>query len=238
LFTPARILRRGASTVEVPMSVTRKRQFPFTVTIDGEPVRTLLKRMTVPEFEEFQAQFVANGQQRGSPITMVPPAPAVDGETPAVAALAHLTPEEVAREVAYLKANAVWLGDVFDQYVSVVAGDVIDEDETGGQVVVTNGRQFADMYPGQAFLSLILLQLYTENALTEGQKKKLASRSDSATGSRIVPSPAAAGATPAPTVPGAERVGSVSSAAVTEPSSDTLSGTMARSSSESVPCAI
>jgi hypothetical protein len=220
------------------MSVTRKRQFPFTVTIDGEPVRTLLKRMTVPEFEEFQAQFVANGQQRGSPITMVPAAPAVDGETPVVAATTHLTPEDVALEVAYLKANAVWLGEVFDQYVSVVAGDVIDEDEEGVQEVVTNGRQFANMYPGQAFLSLILLQLYTENALTEGQKKKLALRSDSATGSRTEPLPAAAGATPAPTVPGAERVDSASSAAATELPSDTLSGTMAPSSSESVPCAI
>jgi hypothetical protein len=223
------------------MSVIRKRQFPFTVTIDGEPVRTLLKRLTVEEFEEFQAQFIANGERRGSPITMMPPVrdahAGEDAETPAVA-IVHLTPEEVAREVAYLKANAVWLADVFDRYVSVVAGDVIDEDETGGQVVVTNGRQFADMYPGQGFLMLILLQLYTENAMTEGQKKKLASRSDSATGSRTVPSPAAAGATPAPTVPGAGRVDSVSSAAATELPSDTLSGTMAPSSSESVPCAI
>jgi hypothetical protein len=223
------------------MSVIRKRQFPFTVTIDDEPVRVLLKRLTVEEFEEFQAQFIANGQRRGSPITMVPPTKdghdAEDAETPAVA-IVHLTPEEVALEVAYLKANAVWLGEVFDQYVSVVAGDVIDEGEAGGQVVVTNGRQFADMYPGQGFLMLILLQLYTENALTEGQKKKLASRSDSATGSRTVPSPAAAGATPVPTVPGAERVVSVSSAAATELPSDTLSGTMAPSSSESVQCAI
>jgi hypothetical protein len=201
----------------------------------------LLKRLTVEEFEEFQAQFIANGERRGSPITMMPPVrdahAGEDAETPAVA-IVHLTPEEVAREVAYLKANAVWLADVFDRYVSVVAGDVIEEDETGGQVVVTNGRQFADMYPGQGFLMLILLQLYTENALTEGQKKKLALRSDSATGSRTVPSPAAAGATPAPTAPGAGRVDSVSSAAATELSSDTLSGTMAPSSSESVPCAI
>jgi hypothetical protein len=63
------------------MSVTRKRQFPFTVTIDDQPVRVLLKRLTVEEFEEFQAQFIANGERRGSPITMMPPTR--DKRTPA-----------------------------------------------------------------------------------------------------------------------------------------------------------
>lgn len=196
------------------MPVVRKQFFPFTVHIDDEPIPLRIKRMTVLQFEAFNAEFRAHAHGRGAPTE-------TDNETPD-AALARLT-----AEVEYLKANAEWMLDVFEQYVSVAAGELFDEDESGEQVEVTNGRQFAEMFAGQDVLRTVLMQILLENALTEGQKKKLLSRSASPTGSPTEPSTEAAGETPEPI---AESAAPEASAAVEDATvrlSDESSGTTA-----------
>src|SRR3954470_3135869 len=135
------------------MSVTRKQYFPYTVTIDDQPVRLRLKRMSPPEFEEFRAMFVSLGQSRGAPASMaalVAQNTAREAKAGDEAPLAQIdeavTLDDLKVEAAYLRANAEWQQDVFDAYVSVAPGDVFDEDEDGQRVEVTNGRQFAELY--------------------------------------------------------------------------------------------
>jgi hypothetical protein len=200
------------------MAVTRKRSFDYTVTIDGQPVRLKIKRLTVPEFEEFESKFLAMGQGRGSPI--IEPAQRLDGTAPQT----PITRELLDAQAAYLVANAEWLQTVFDQYVTVAAGDVLDEDDTGAQIVVTNGKQFADMYAGLAIPAQVLARIYLENKLTDEQKKRLPSPSASETGSPIAAASAVPGAPPAPTVTPADSVGSADPAGATAPFNDTSSG--------------
>lgn len=225
------------------MSITRKRQFPYTVTIDEQPVRLLLKRMAPPEFEEFRAMFISLGQSRGAPATLTSIIAqkkehlSTKSDEPLPPIIEDVSLEDLKAESAYLRANSEWQQDVFDAYVSVVPDDVFDEDEEGNRIPVTSGRQFAEMFHGQGVIAKILAELYLANTLTEEQKKTLRSRSDSATGSNAAASQATPGETPAPT---AENVGpcdSASGAAVTAALSVTSSGTTAPSSSESVPCA-
>jgi hypothetical protein len=202
------------------MAVTRQKFFPYTVTIDGQSVRLRLKRLSPSEFEEYRAMLSALGQKRGAPASM--------GDESITATL-----EDVRAEVAYMKANAAWQEEVFEAYVTVEEGDVID-----GDLAVSNGRQFAAMFPGHPMLAAVLAELYLSNALTDEQKKTLQSRSGSATGSRDAPSPELSGPTPATVVERAERAPSVSGEAAMAPSSDKLSGTTDPSFSEVVPCAI
>jgi len=204
------------------MPVTRKHHFEHTVTIEDQPVRLIIKRLTVPEFEAFQAKFIAMGQGRGAPVS-------AEGSSQ--------TPEQVDAQVAYLKANAEWLQDTFNDYVAVTPGDLCDEDADGFSIPVTNGKQFADMYAGTPIPAQVLARIYLENVLTEAQKKTLRSASDSVNGSTIEPATAAAGETPAPTAASAEPEASANVAAATEPSNEASSGTTVPSSSEAVPCA-
>jgi hypothetical protein len=207
------------------MAVTRARSFPYTVTIDDEPVRLTLKRMSPTEFEEFRAMLSALGQKRGSPASM--------GDASHQTTIADLH-----MEAAYLKANAVWQETVFEAYVTVQEGDVVDQDEHGNPIPVTNGREFAAMFPGHPMLAKILAELYLANALTEAQKKTLQSRSASGTGSPDPQPSAAAGDPPALIVAPAANEDSAGLAVATAPSSNGSSGMTAHSSSEAVPCAI
>lgn len=202
------------------MAVTRQKSFPYTVTIDGQPVRLTLKRLSPGEFEEYRAMLGALGQKRGSPASM--------GDTAGTATIADLR-----AEAAYLRANADWQQEVFDAYVTVQEGDVLEDG-----VSVTNGRQFAAMFPGHPMLADVLAELYLSNVLTDTQKKTLQSLSGSVTGSRTAPSLAAAGETPAPTAEPVVREDSAVDAAVTAPRNEPLSGTTDPSSFEVVPCAI
>jgi len=207
------------------MSITRKRYFDHTVTIDEQPIRLCLKRMTVPEFEEFRAMFAALAQKRGAPSTL-----GTDG--------ASATIDDIRAEAAYLKANAEWQQGVFEAYVTVCAGDVVDQDADGTLVPVTNGRHFAEMFHGEGVIADVLAELYVSNVLTDQQKKTLRLRSGLATGSLGAASPVTPGETPEPTAATAASLNSVSDADVMAPISDTSSGTTDRSSSEAVPCAI
>ncbi len=200
------------------MAVTRKREFPYTVTIDGQPVRLVLKRMEVPEFEQFRAAFISFGSGRGAPITV-----GQKTDTP-------VTVDQLEAEWDYLKANAEWQQDVFERYVTVAPGDVLDEGADGAPVTVTSGRQFANMFHGQGVIADILAQLLIENTLTEDQKKALPSRSASEIGSNTKPSPAAPGTTPETAAASVEPATSAADAAAMAPFSEPSSGTTDRSS--------
>jgi hypothetical protein len=202
------------------MAVTRQKSFPYTVTIDGQPVRLTLKRLSPGEFEEYRAMLGALGQKRGSPASM--------GAQDGTATIADLR-----AEAAYLRANADWQQEVFDAYVTVHDGDVIEDSAS-----VTNGRQFAAMFPGHPMLAEVLAELYLANVLTDTQKKTLQSLSGSVIGSSTAPSPAAAGETPVPTAAPVAPVDSAPAEAVTAPRSEPSSGTTDPSSFEVVPCAI
>src|SRR6185503_20187603 len=117
-----------------------------------------------------------------------------------------------------------------------VPGQVFDEDEEGRKVEITNGRDLANMFPGDSELGDVLLKLYMDNRLTEDQKKKLRSRSDSGNGSSIAPSQATPGETPAPVATLVVNAVSVSPEGATEPANPPSSGTTVLSSSEPVPC--
>lgn len=201
------------------MAVTRQKTFPYIVTIDEQPVRLSLKRLSPGEFEEYRAMLSALGQKRGAPLSM--------GDESATATIADLR-----AEAAYLRANAEWQEEVFDAYVTVQDGDVVEDG-----LIVTNGRQFAAMFPGHPMLAGVLAELYLANALTDTQKKTLQSRSASATGSPDAPAPGA-GETPAPTAAPAVREDSAAGEAAMVPPSSTSSGTTDPSSFEVVPCFI
>lgn len=195
--------------------------YDYTVTIDDQPVRLKLKRLNVPQFERFQAMFQALTQGRGNPAAH----PASAGEP---------TPEHERQrldaEIAYLEANAAWVLETFGAYVSVVAGDLIHEDEAGQETVVTDGAAFAQIYGAhQALLGEILAQLWLENSLTPAQKKTLRSLSASPSGSPTAPSQAP-GPTPAPAATPAASADCARPAAATAPCSDGSSGMTAPSS--------
>jgi hypothetical protein len=198
------------------MAVTRKRHFDHTVEIDGEPVRLKIARLTVPQYEAFNAQFAAYKDGRGAPTLK-------DGQEDSL--------EQVQREIAYRKANADWLLDTFEQYLTVVEGDLLDEDENGQMVVVTSGLQFAQMFSGQeSLIGSVLAEIWLQNRLTESQKKTLQLLRASASGSTPTPSPEPPGERPEPTATAAEIEASVDAAAVTDARNDTSSGTTDRSS--------
>lgn len=224
------------------MPITRKRYFPHTVTIDDQPVRLRLKRMTVPEFEEFRAMLVSLGQSRGAPASMAvlladAAAKEAAKDTEAVVEPAlPVTLDDLKVEADYLRANAEWQQEVFEAYVSIVPGDVVDEDDEGNRVEVTSGRMFAEMFHGQGVIAKILAELYLANTLTDEQKKTLRSRSGSATGSSADAKTATPGARPEPTAASVEVADSADLAGAMAPPSDTSSGTTDRSSSESALC--
>ncbi len=201
------------------MSITRKRHFDLTVTLDGQPVRLVLKRMTVPQFEEFQARFTAMGEGRGEPDP------------------GDLSQAALDARVAYLVSNATWLQDIFAQYVTVRPGDVVEEGDEGSLAVVTDGRQFSNLFSGDPILAFILSQLYLENRLNDEQKKSLQSRSGSDTGLPTAPATAAAGETPVPTAGSAGLVASAPPEAATALNNGESSGTTFPLSSGPVPCA-
>lgn len=205
------------------MALTRAKSFPFTVTVDGQIVHLTLKRMSPVEFEEYRAMLSALGHSRGAPASMA--------DNGVAASMADLH-----AEMEYLKANVEWQLDVFDAFVTVQPGDVTEQDEHGTVTVVTNGRQFAAMFPGHSMIRDVLLELFLSNGLTEAQKKTWQSLRDSRTGST---DPASApGERPAPTATSAAPAGSAEPEAATAPDNDPSSGTTDPSLREPVPCAI
>jgi hypothetical protein len=188
---------------------SRSRFDPHVVTIEGEPVRLHFKRMTVPEFEIFHAQFTAFADGRAE--RRPDPAPPASAQ------------EWLARQsddLEYRRATAEWLLTVFGSYVTVEPGDfLIDE------VAITDGRQFCQQNAGnQDLLSGVLTNLWLENKLTEEQKKTLRSRPGLETGSSTALPPAESGAAPAPAAVIAATNDSAESADVTALSNAESSG--------------
>jgi hypothetical protein len=219
------------------MPVIRTRQFEHTITIDGQPVRLRLKRLTVPEYAEFVSMLSAYGQHRGAPAHYADePAAEKDGDAVKAPPI-DLTLDDVRAHTDYLKANVVWQREVFAAYVSVVPGDLIEERD-GQSVAVTDGGDLFDLCHGQIAVSEILSRIFLENSLSDSQKKTLQSRSGSATGSNGAPRPEPNGPTPATAVAPVAPEDSASVAGVTAQSSALSSGTTDPSSYEIAPCAV
>ena len=158
------------------MSVTRRRWFPFTVTIDAQAIGLKLKRMTPEEFEPFDAEFTAFGEERGAP--KMPAADAPPDREATAAAMAIYT--------EYLRTITRWQREVFRAYVRVDAGAFQEEDDQGCVTEVRDGGVFYDLIGSSdgPIIGAVLQRLWTENRLTDDQKKRLSLLSGSANGSR------------------------------------------------------
>jgi len=192
------------------MSVTRKRWFDVTVTVD-EPIRLQIKRMSSPEFEAFHSQFTAFGEGRGAPLG---PSGSADVATRAL----------IQAHAEYLRANAEWQREAFELYVRVIPGELYDEDDEGHAIPVLTGGHFADVFGGQPVIATVLMRIWTENRLSDAQKKTLSWRSTSATGSSETPLPAGPGETPAPAATAAAPEGSARAEAATDSPGEPWSG--------------
>jgi hypothetical protein len=192
----------------MPLNITKPE--PYTVTIDGEPIRLHFKRMTVTEFETFEAFFTSYGKGRRPGET----APAEDAGWQALAQ----------RAADYNVANATWILDAFERYVAVEPGDLAYEGDA-----VTSGSRFVELFIGQTkMLIKVLAALYMENKLTAQQKKTLQSLLASEAGSTSE-TLSANGGRPETTATSVASENSAASAAVTVPPSDAGSGTQAQS---------
>jgi hypothetical protein len=187
----------------LPLNITKPE--PYIVTIDGETIRLHFRRMTVTEFETFEAFFTSYGKGRRPGETAQPP----DEGWQAVAQ----------RAADYNIANAAWILDTFEQYVTIEPGDLTFEGEA-----VTSGRRFVELFIGQTKMLIgVLGDLYLENKLTAQQKKTLQSLLASEAGSTSETA-SANGARPETTATSVASETSVASVAVTAPPSDGGSG--------------
>lgn len=216
------------------MPVTRTRHFDYTVTVDNSPIRLQLKRLSPTEYAEFVSLFGAFAQHRGAPAKYTESLggrdTGPDGET---AAPIELTLDDVKAHTDYLKENAGWHHRVFAEYVTVISGDLLEDGRP-----VTDGGEFYLLCRDQVSASEVIHRLFIENSLSDEQKKRLRSRSDSATGSSAAPPPAPTGPTLATAAEPVAHDGSADAEAATAPCSGPSSGMTAPSSSETVPCAI
>jgi hypothetical protein len=188
----------------LPLNITKPE--PYIVTIDGESIRLHFRRMTVTEFETFEAFFTSYGKGRRPGET----APAPDEGWQALAQ----------RAADYNVANAAWILDAFERYVTVEPGDLTFEGE-----VVTSGARFVELFIGQTKMLIgVLGDLYLENKLTAQQKKTLQSLLASEAGSTSETA-SANGARPETTATNVESETSAASAVATAPSNDAGSGT-------------
>lgn len=199
------------------MSVTVKNHHDYTVAVEGGNIRLELARMSPLQFEAFSAMFDAMAKGRGNPAMK----PIAEDETPAAARARE------AAHMAYLEENARWTTDTFRQYVRVVEGDLVQQEN--GEVI-TDGARFAALYVAEA--AGVLAELWLQNALTAEQKKTLQSLHGSVTGSTTASRQAAPGTKPATTAKSAGRRASARPAAATASNSGASSGTTARSRSE------
>jgi hypothetical protein len=192
----------------MPLNITKPE--PYIVTIDGEPIRLHFTRMTVTEFETFEAFFTSYGKGRRPGET----APAEDAGWQALAQ----------RAADYNVANAAWILDAFERYVTVEPGDLTYEGDT-----VTSGSRFVELFIGQTKMLIeVLAALYMENKLTAQQKKTLQSLLASEAGSTSE-TPSANGGRPETTATNVESDLSAASGAVMAPPNDAGSGTPAPS---------
>lgn len=203
------------------MALSLKSRHPFTVTVNHELVHLSIKRMNPEEHAVFLAQFRAYNGGRKAPAAVEPSAI----ETP------EAFEARLAAEAAYRRANARWITDTFDAYVSVDAGNLVVDD-----LAVTTGGDFARAMAGYgSIVSDVLAEIWAVNTLTAEQKKTLESLLASPTTSTAAPPEAGNGPAPAPAVTPAAPPSSVRSADATAPSNDASSGTTDRSSSGPAP---
>jgi hypothetical protein len=189
----------------------------YTVTVDGGDVRLKLARMTVLQFEAFNAEFMAVGKGRGNPALQASPCETEEQARDLLAA-----------EVAYLQQQAEWTAAQFKAYVRVVPGDLVRVADDGNEEVVTCGQRFAELYAGEA--ADVLAELYLRNGVSQKKRPPSPSLSGSGTGSNIAPSQADPGPRPATAAGTAEGSNSAAAEDATGPSNGMSSGTTAPSS--------
>jgi hypothetical protein len=191
----------------------------YTVTVDGGDVRLKLARMTVLQFEAFNATYRAYMSDRGNPAKQTLPN---DGETEEQVLAA------VAAEQAYLHRKCEWVEDVLQRYVTVVEGDLVVDGADGQPEIVTRGKRFAELYATEA--SDVLGELWIRNGLSQKKRAALQLLAASDTGSSTAPSQADPGPRPATAAGTAESSNSAAAEDATGPSNGTSSGTTAPSS--------
>lgn len=202
------------------MPVIVKPYHDYTITVDGGDVRLKLARMTVPQYEEFNARFLSFQRGFGNPALHAP----MDGtETEDQAA------RRGAAELEYLTRHAEWQADQFQRYVRVVEGDLVLVHVDGEAEVVTCGRRFWELYAAEA--ADVFAELWVVNGMSQKKRRLLQSPPDSATGSSTTPSQADPGPRQETAARAAESTGSVEAEGATVPSSAALSGMTASSSS-------
>lgn len=191
----------------MPLKLTR--EMPYTVTVDGQPIRLFLRRLTIDEFVPFESEFLAYA--RGRKTT---PNPA---EATSVEDFKQRVAERSTGGLDYVG----WLRGVFEHYVRVHPGDL----EIDGRDV-TRGEQFVEVLGRYGeVVSTVLFELWSRNKLSDEQKKTSASRPASATSLSPVPPTAASGTAPATTATSVAPSSSATDAGATAPSSDASSGT-------------
>jgi hypothetical protein len=187
------------------MPVVLKKQIPFTVQIDGQDVRLFIKRMTVEEYAEFAAEFLARNKQQHAPSESI----------------VRSRADQARRDTEDALEYAHWICGVFGKFVTVQAGDLqLDTAE------ITSGEEFARVLAGyDDVVATVLAQVYLANRVSAAQKKTSSLPSGSATGSAPVLSLAGNGTAPETTAASAAPKASAPSAPVSDLPASASSGT-------------
>ncbi len=227
-----------------------KQYYPVTLTIDDEPVKLRIKRMTDDEFAAYSAryarvatptitQFVSRANNaREQARNEVTGDYVVPFEQLCTERLEQMGDEERDKFLAAAAADEdearAFLKDSFEQFVTV-AGGLTEETLDGVEESVTKGLDFLRLFGARRdVLQEVTEAIRAENTLNARQKKVLRSPSASRDGFRQ-PAKARAGRRRATTASRAETVGSATSAAATPTTPGVASGSPETSGSSGAP---
>lgn len=213
------------------------RQYPATVTIDGEPIRLQVKKLTIDEWGRFVHEFQRFGLIATQETLELEPRSGEETLTPdeiRAKRYGALAPEQrAARDTEALVETT--RGDAFareaiEQYLTLEPEQIFDEDQktsltTGADLVVHFGARID-------VLRDLLAEIYVQNKLSAQEKKVWSSRRASPPTSRAPEDP---GERPASTAAPAPPAGTGTPAAATDVPGVIPSGSMPTSPSTSVP---
>lgn len=168
---------------------------PCSLTIDGTEVGLLVRRLSLDEFIRFErTYFDFSAPDRGVSVDTKGMSP--EDAFLAVQAAAAAEPTEAERERVIAKSQALlkWVAESVTELAKFVDGEV----DVDGVPVVT-GEEILKVFGARQLLMMqIVNQIWAQNKLPEGIKKKLDSPSDFRDTSDES-APAAAGSSPEPT---------------------------------------
>ncbi len=194
------------------------KNYKATLHIDSEPVKFLIRKLTVEQYTEFAQEFQRLGKMNVGENLDARPRAGEDGLTAeeiqgkryhelsveARAALDKAERDEAAR-------GNTFAVDSITSYVVAEPGQIFDEDE---ERELTSGEDMVRHYGARPdVLRDLVGEIFLQNRLSEEDKKKLRLLRASM---RSSPAPRASGNAPDATAPSAEPSNSVASAAVTD----------------------